>query len=120
MEKMSRLSHLGLYTEASTANPLGVRPWNFMLANPADAPRSAPLMSGLRGYYPADYYVPTPCNVVMMPSMNVQALSGLGQAGPVAPSPFSDPANIQNLLLGGAAVVLAVALFAGRKKKGRR
>jgi len=110
---------IGLYAEASTANPLGVRPWNFMLANPASAPRSAPMMSG---YYPGTYYVPTPLNVVMTPQMNVQALSGLGQAaaGPAAPGFFADPENIQNLLIGGAAAVLAIALFANRKKGRRR
>ena len=112
---MSRLAHLAMYTEASTANPLGNRPFQFWLQNPATAPRSAPNMSG---YYPSAFVVPTPGNITMRSQANV--LAGLGQAAPAPPSilsVLSDPDTLQTLLLGGAAIALLWALKSGRKRR---
>jgi len=120
---MSRLAHLAMYTEASTANPLGNRPFQFWLQNPATAPRSAPNMSG---YYPSAFVVPTPGNITMRSQANVLAglgyggLTGLGQAAPAPPSilsVLSDPDTLQTLLLGGAAIALLWALKSGRKRR---
>ena len=99
---MSRLAHLAMYAEASTNNPLGQRPFGFWLQSPAWAPRSAPMMSG---YYPSEFYVPTPGNIVMQPTANV--LGYMGQD-----SLFSDPTTY--LLAGGAALALWYFL---RKKR---
>lgn len=119
---MSRLAHLALYTEASTANPLGVRPFNWWLQSPAAAPRSAPMMSG---YFPAQFAVPTPGEITSLrPSANI--LSGLAQDEPPAPSAFQeffgsiDPQTWQYVLLGGAAIALLFALRSGRKTTKRR
>ena len=116
---MSRLSHLALYTEASTNNPLGNRPFSFWLQNPNQAPKAAPMMSGygIDGYYPSHFYVPTPMNITMRPQMNV-----LGQDTPPPPSItqyLSDPQTLQYILLGGAGLVLLFALRAA-KPRGRR
>ena len=114
---MSRLAHLALYTEASTENPLGVRPMSFWLQNPAAAPKAAPMMSG---YYPSEFYVPTPCNITMRPQANV--LGYFGQDAPPPPSItqyLSDPQTMQYLLLGGAALALFFA-FKQAKPRGRR
>jgi hypothetical protein len=114
---VSRLAHLALYTEASTENPLGVRPLRFWLQNPAAAPKAAPMMSG---YYPSEFYVPTPCNITMRPQANV--LGYFGQDAPPPPSItqyLSDPQTMQYLLLGGAALALFFA-FKQAKPRGRR
>jgi hypothetical protein len=89
---------------------------SFWLQNPAAAPKAAPMMSG---YYPSEFYVPTPCNITMRPQANV-----LGYFGQDAPPPsitqyLSDPQTMQYLLLGGAALALFFA-FKQAKPRGRR
>lgn len=63
--------NLGVYAAASTENPLGRRPFDFALKSPMS---KNPVLSG---YYPAEYYVPTPLNISMNPQANV--LGYLGQ-----------------------------------------
>jgi len=123
---VSRLSHLALYTEASTDNPLGNRPFDFWLQNPLGAPKAAPMMSG---YFPSQFYVPTPMNIRMRSQANVYAglpgpavLGYFGQDSPPPPSItqyLADPTTLQYLLLGGAGLVLLFALRAA-KPRGRR
>ena len=62
------MSRLGAYVQASTANPLGHRPHSFALQSPESR---NPVLSGLAAYYPANYYVPTPLNIQMVPQANV-------------------------------------------------
>ena len=106
-----------MYTEASTDNPLGNRPFSFWLQNPLGAPKAAPMMSG---YFPSQFYVPTPMNIRMRSQANV--LGYFGQDSPPPPSItqyLTDPTTLQYLLLGGAGLVLLFALRAA-KPRGRR
>ena len=61
------MSRLGAYVQASTANPLGHRPHSFALQSPESVNPT------LTGYYPANYFVPTPLNIQMEPQANVLA-----------------------------------------------
>jgi hypothetical protein len=77
---MSFASHnLGVYAAASTENPLGRRPFDFALKSPMskNPTLSGASLAGMTGYYPAEYYVPTPLNISMNPQANI--LGYLGQ-----------------------------------------
>jgi|HubBroStandDraft_4_1064222.scaffolds.fasta_scaffold1445311_1 hypothetical protein len=73
------MSRLGAYVSASTANPLGHRPHSFALKSPESVNPT------LTGYYPANYFVPTPLNIHMQPQPNIYdgatfvAPPGMGQ-----------------------------------------
>jgi hypothetical protein len=99
------MSKLGAYVQQSTANPQGWRPYNFALQSPLSKNPSASGGPALSAYYPADYYVPTPLNVLMQPQQNI-----LGYLGQDLPDWFPYVAG---------AAVLAVLYFILKGDKGR-
>ena len=107
------MSRLGAYVQASTANPLGHRPHSFALQSPESR---NPVLSGLAAYYPANYYVPTPLNIQMVPQANVFA----GLTGPAVLGDFSDFISQNAVLLGGLAVVGVLWYVMREPRRGRR
>ena len=70
------------YIKTSTSNPLGTRPFNSRIAT---APPGRSSGYSLQGYYPAEFFVPTPMNVTMRSQPSI-GLSGLGDFFPNYPA----------------------------------
>lgn len=100
------MSRLGAYVSASTENPLGHRPHAFALKNPQSQ------NTVLDGYYPANYYVPTPLNIQMTPQPNIFYPGG-GMSGL---TDFLSPEVIGGILVIGALWYLMRSPRRGRRR----
>jgi hypothetical protein len=113
---------LGIYAAASTENPLGHRPHSFALKSPlsVNPVMSGASLTGMAGYYPADYYVPTPLNIEDNPQANILSYYGLGQES--ITDTISNFLSQNYVLLGGLAVlgVLYYVMKEPRRMKRRR